>query len=220
MRCPPPRSTSTWPQAWGRGQGLGHVPEGPFLLPQAPGSPPAAKTDSSLQPQTPFRAPPRLTVTDLPRVAPEVTLSKLPTHPTVLRSLRVRSSQEVRSEHLDPQQAVSQARGVQVRPGVGLTSRGPQTSPPGHLTSDQPPWTSRSLSLGGRVPAPGELDVTPGHRPQAGRPRPRPQVPGLRAGDQTRFSESIGQGIIWLQESSDHWELRTWGCSGPGALLG
>ena len=84
---------------------------------RAPASPPAAKRDSSPLPQTPFRAPPRLTVTDLPRVAPEVTLSKLPTHLTVLRSLRVRSSQEVRSEHLDPQRAVSQARGVQVRLG-------------------------------------------------------------------------------------------------------
>lgn len=116
-----------------RGPGPGSMsPRAPASFPGPPGAPQWPRHSSPL-PQTPFWAPPRLTVTDLPRVVPEVTLSKLPTHLTVLRSLRVRSQP-----------------GRQVRapapPAGGLSGKGSAGPAWGGShkqgTSDQPPWTS------------------------------------------------------------------------------
>ena len=43
VRCPPPRSTSTWPQAWGRGPGLGACPRWPLPPPLGPREPPSGQ---------------------------------------------------------------------------------------------------------------------------------------------------------------------------------
>ena len=114
------------------GRGWEHTPESPCLFPQAPGSSPVAKTDSSPLSQTPFCAPPRLTVTDLLRVVPEVMLSKLPTHLTALRSLQVRSQpgHEVRAPG-------PPAGGLLGKESSGLDWGGSHKQG----TSDQPPCT-------------------------------------------------------------------------------